>query len=90
MKPISQMLEIQTQDRGSKKTLQNQMVNFLCSVCEKPVGINHEAVCCDKCEKWVHIRYNNISRKTQHYGIVSFVSVPNVHFLNQTAVNLLV
>ena len=42
------MLEIQTQDRGSKKTLQNQMVNFLCSVCEKPVGINHEAVFCDK------------------------------------------
>ena len=40
------------------------MVNFPCSVCEKPVGINHEAVCCDKCNKWVHIRCNNICKKT--------------------------
>ena len=34
------------------------MVNFPCSVCEKPVGINHEAICCDKCNKWIHIRCN--------------------------------
>ena len=40
------------------------MVNFSCSVCEKPVGINHEAVCCDKCNKWIHIRCNNICKKT--------------------------
>ena len=40
------------------------MVNFPCSVCEKPVGINHEAVCCDKCNKWVHIRCNNICKKS--------------------------
>ena len=65
------------------------MVNFSCSVCVKPVGINHEAVCCDKCNKWVHTRSNsickkfaNVSRKTQHHGIVSFVFVPNFHFLN--------
>ena len=65
------------------------MVNFPCSVCEKPVGINHEVVCCDKCNKWFHIRCNNIckknldvSRKTQYHGIASFVSVPNFHFLN--------
>ena len=36
------------------------MVNFPCSVCEKPVGINHEAVCCGKCNKWVHIRSSNL------------------------------
>ena len=42
------------------------MVNFPCSVCEKPVGINHEAVCCDKCNKWVHIRCKNICKKA--YG----------------------
>ena len=40
------------------------MVSFPCSVCEKPVAINHEAVCCDKCDKWVHIRCNNICKKT--------------------------
>ena len=32
--------------------------NFLSSVCEKLVDINHEAVCCDKCNKWIHIRCN--------------------------------
>ena len=40
------------------------MVNFPCSVCEKPVAINHEAVCCDNCNKWVHIRCNNTCKKT--------------------------
>ena len=40
------------------------MVNFPCSVCGKPVGINYEAVCCDKCNKWVHIRCNNICKKS--------------------------
>ena len=40
------------------------MANFPCSVCEKPVGINHEVVCCDKCNKWIHIRCNNICKKT--------------------------
>ena len=40
------------------------MVHFPCSVCEKPVGINHEAVCCEKCNKWILIRCNNICKKT--------------------------
>ena len=40
------------------------MVNFPCSVCEKPVRINHEAVCCGKCNKWVHISSSNICKKT--------------------------
>ena len=40
------------------------MVNFSCKVCEKPVEIDHEAVFCDKCNKWVHIRCNNICKKT--------------------------
>ena len=39
------------------------MVNFPCSVSEKPVGIDHKAACCDKCNKWVHIRCNNIYKK---------------------------
>ena len=40
------------------------MVNFPWSVWEKPVGINHEAVSCGKCNKWIHIRCNNIRKKT--------------------------
>ena len=64
------------------------MVNFPCSVCEKPVGINHEAVCCDKYNGSIQDaiisvkKLTNVSRKTQHHGTVSFVSVPNFHFLN--------
>ena len=40
------------------------MVKFPCSICEKPVAISHEAVCCDVCNRWVHIRCNNICKKT--------------------------
>ena len=40
------------------------MVNFPCSLCEKPGGINYEAVCCGKCNKWVRIRCKNICKKT--------------------------
>ena len=40
------------------------MFNSPCSVYEKPVGIYHEPVCCDKCNEWFHIRCNNISKKT--------------------------
>ena len=47
-----------------KNQFPNHMVNFPCSVCEKPVAINHEAVCCDNYNKWVHIRCNNICKKT--------------------------
>ena len=72
MKTISQILETQSQDKENennenektRKQFPNQMVNFPCSVCEKPVAINHEAVCCDICNKWVHIRCNNICKKT--------------------------
>ena len=60
MKP-SQILEIQIQDRGIKK--KQKWLTFCAHVCEKPVGINHEAVCCDKYNKWVHIRCNNICKK---------------------------
>ena len=39
------------------------MVKFPCSVCEKSVAINHKAVCCDVCNRWVHTRCNNICKK---------------------------
>ena len=39
-------------------------VKFPNSVCGKPVAINHEFMCCDLCNRWVHIRCNNICKKT--------------------------
>ena len=40
------------------------MVMFPCSVCKKPVAINQEAVCCDLCNRWVHIHCKSICKKT--------------------------
>ena len=40
------------------------MVKFPCLVCEKAVGTNDNAVCCDMCDRWVHIYCNNICKKT--------------------------
>ena len=33
-----------------------------CSICPKSVTNNYNAVCCDICYLWVHIRYNNITK----------------------------
>ena len=40
------------------------IVRFPCLVCEKPVAKNHEAICCDKCNWWVHRQCNNLCKKT--------------------------
>ena len=37
-------------------------MKFPCNICEKNVASNHNAICCDICNKWVHISCNNISR----------------------------
>ena len=41
-------------------------------ICEKNVASNHNAICCDICNKWVHIFCNSISRyccrKLQKYS----------------------
>ena len=37
------------------------MSKFPCSVCFKNVNVNHKAICCDVCDKWVHIRCNLLS-----------------------------
>ena len=48
-----------------------------CAVCEKSVAINHEAVYCRICNRWIHIRCNNIWKKIlkiQLHGFVNLVS----------------
>ena len=57
-------MKLRVKTRRMKKQFPNQMVSFPCSVCEKPVAINDEAVCCDNCNKWVHIRCSNTCKKT--------------------------
>ena len=40
------------------------MVKFPCRVSKKPVATNHNAICCDMCDKWAHRHCNNICKKT--------------------------
>ena len=40
----------------------NRNVRFPCGICEKNVNQNQNAVFCDQCDKWVHIKCNNISK----------------------------
>ena len=37
------------------------MIADPCGVCYKAVGENHRAICCDICEKWIHIKCNNLN-----------------------------
>ena len=37
-------------------------MKFPCNICGKNVANNHNAICCDICNKWVHSSCNNISR----------------------------
>ena len=39
------------------------MTKFPCLICKKVVARNHNALCCDSCNLWVHIKCNNISKK---------------------------
>ena len=37
-------------------------VKYPCSICKKTVAKNHNAICCDKCNQWVHITCNKIMK----------------------------
>ena len=34
---------------------------YPCSVCKKSVLYQHKAICCDHCNQWVHIKFNNLN-----------------------------
>ena len=42
--------------------LRNVNMKFACCICEKTVADDHNTICCDIYNKWVHISCNNISR----------------------------
>ena len=37
-------------------------MKFACYICEKTVADDHNTICCDIYNKWVHVSCNNISR----------------------------
>ena len=40
------------------------LAKFPCKICENPVAKNHNAIQCDKCHLWVHIKCNKINTQT--------------------------
>ena len=42
-------------------------IKFPCGICEKPVANNHQAINCDKCCLWIHIKCNKINKETYIY-----------------------
>ena len=44
------------------KQRNNMTQKFPCGICAKTVAKNHNAVCCDICNLWVHIKCNNMTK----------------------------
>ena len=42
-------------------------IKFPCGICEKPVANNHQAINCDKCGLWIHIKRSKIIKQTYIY-----------------------
>ena len=43
------------------------VIKFPCGICLKPVANNHQAIKCDKCNLWIHIKCNKINKQTYTY-----------------------
>ena len=41
-----------------------KMVKFPCGIYQKAVVTKHKAICCDLCNKWIHIGCNNLNKST--------------------------
>ena len=48
----------------AKKFEYTKCIKFPCGVCSKSVAINPNALCCDSCDKWVHIKCNFLNKRT--------------------------
>ena len=44
--------------------LRVMVIKFPCGISLKPVANNHQAIKCDKCNLWIHIKCNKINKKT--------------------------
>ena len=43
------------------------VIQFSCKICSKAVANNHQAIKCDKCNLWIHIKCNKINKQTYNY-----------------------
>ena len=45
-------------------SLSPMVIQFPCGICSKAVANNHQAIKCDKCNLWIHIKCKKINKKT--------------------------
>ena len=43
------------------------VIQFPCGICSKAEAYNHQALKCDKCNLWIHIKCNKINKQTYSY-----------------------
>ena len=48
-------------------SLSPMVAQFPCGICSKAVANNHQAIKCDKCNLWIHIKCNKINKQTYNY-----------------------
>jgi len=56
------------------------VIKYPCGICEKAVAKNHNALMCDICDKWVHIKCNCISKDLYN----SYILENNNPLLNES------
>ena len=44
--------------------MMSKTIKFPCGVCNKTVAKNHNAVYCDSCDRWVHLKCNFLNKNT--------------------------
>ena len=48
-------------------SLSPRVIQFPCGICSKAVANNHQAIKCDKCNLWIHIKCNKMNKQTYNY-----------------------
>ena len=43
------------------------VIQFPCGICSKAVANNHQAIKCDQCNLWIHIKCNKINKQTYNH-----------------------